>query len=96
MDPKNLMTEIHSKAKSLKKTIVLPDAKDERAIQAARILVDQGLAVPVLIGDTRTIEEGMKKTGTSPDGIQIIDPSRSDRLESFAGKFYELRKAKGL
>ena len=58
MDPKNLMTEIHSKAKSLKKTIVLPDAKDERAIQAARILVDQGLAVPVLIGDARSIEEG--------------------------------------
>ena len=96
MDPKNLMTEIHSKAKSLKKTIVLPDAKDERAIQAARILVDQGLAIPILIGDTRTIEEGLKKTATSPDGIQIVDPSRSDRLESFADAFYELRKAKGL
>jgi phosphate acetyltransferase len=96
MDPKNLMTEIHSKAKSLKKTIVLPDAKDERAIQAARILVDQELATPILIGDTRTIEEGLKKTGISPDGIQIVDPSRSDRLESFAGAFYELRKAKGL
>jgi len=96
MDPKNLMTEIHAKARSLKKTIVLPDAKDERAIQAARILIDQGLAAPILIGDTHAIEEGMKKTGTSPDRMQIIDPSRSDRLEDFAGKFYELRKAKGL
>ncbi len=96
MKPNNLMTDIHTKAKSLKKTIVLPDATDERTIQAARILVDQGLASPVLIGDTGTIEAGIKKTATSADGIQIIDPSRSDHLENFSGIFCELRKSKGL
>ena len=96
MIPQNLMNEIHGKAKTLKKTIVLPDAADERAIQAARILADNGIATPILIGDAKKIEEGMKKTGTSPNGIQVVDPSTFERLEKFANTFYEIRKAKGL
>jgi len=90
------MNGIHSKAKSLKKTVVFPDATDERAIQASRILLDQGLVTPVLIGDRGAIEAAMQKTGTSPAGIQVIDPATSDRLRGFANTFYELRKAKGL
>ncbi len=96
MTPSELMNGIHTKAKSLKKTIVFPDATDERAIQASRILLDQGLVTPVLIGDSGAIEAAMQKTGTSPAGIQVIDPATSDRLSGFANTFYELRKAKGL
>ena len=96
MTPSELMNGIHSKAKSLKKTVVFPDATDERAIQASRILLDQGLVTPVLIGDRGAIEAAMQKTGTSPAGIQVIDPATSDRLRGFANTFYELRKAKGL
>jgi phosphate acetyltransferase len=90
------MNGIHSKAKSLKKTIVFPDATDERAILASRILLDQGLVAPVLIGNSAAIAAAMQKTGTSPAGIQVIDPETSDRLRNFADTFYELRKAKGL
>lgn len=96
MTPSELMNGIHTKAKSLKKTIVFPDATDERAIQASRILLDHGLVTPVLIGDSGAIEAAMQKTGTSPAGIQVIDPATSDRLKSFADTLYELRKAKGL
>lgn len=96
MTPNDLMNGIHAKAKTLKKTIVLPDATDERAIQAARILVDQNLVTPVLIGDTKAIEDGMKKTGTSATGIRIVDPARSEMLSDYSHVFFNLRKAKGL
>lgn len=96
MTPSNLILEIHAKAKSLGKTIVLPDATDERAIQAARILKDQKIANPILVGDAKAIEAGMKKTGTSPDGLTVVDPRTSDRLDHFAGLLAERRKAKGL
>jgi phosphate acetyltransferase len=90
------MNGIHTKAKSLNKTIVFPDATDERVIQASRILSDQGLVTPVLIGESGAITAAMQKTGTSPAGIQVIDPATSNSLRSFAETFYELRKAKGL
>src|SRR5512143_797206 len=51
MIPAELMQSILQKARSLKKTIVLPDATDERAIQAARILQDKGIVTPILVGD---------------------------------------------
>lgn len=96
MIPSDLMTNIAAKAKALKKKIVFPDATDERAIQAARILADRGIATPILVGDERAIRAQASKVGTALDGIHIVDPQRSETLDDFAGKFYELRKAKGL
>ncbi|MBP1653503.1 MAG: phosphate acetyltransferase [Bacteroidetes bacterium] len=96
MASSDLLDSVIAKAKALKRTIVLPDATDERAIQAARILTDRQIVTPVLIGDPAAIQAQAKKTGASLDGIQTINPATSDRLDLFAGIFHELRKAKGL
>jgi phosphate acetyltransferase len=96
MLPSELIASIVDKAKSLKRTVVLPDATDERAIQAARILSDQGIAQPILIGKTGTIEEQAKKSGTALGGIRIIDPELSEKLSDFSHIFFNQRKAKGL
>lgn len=96
MNPKDLISNIIEKAKSLKKTIVFPDATDERAIQAARILADTGTVKPILIGQGAAIEEKAKKAGTSLSGLTVVDPEKSDRLEDFAQIFTTIRKAKGL
>lgn len=96
MTPTELIQGIVEKSKSLKKTIVFPDATDERAIQAARILQDKGIVTPVLIGDRTAIEAQARKCGTSLAGIQTIDPATSERREAFAEIFYTLRKNKGL
>ncbi len=96
MDPSDVMKQISRKARALKKTIVFPDATDERAIQAARILSDKGIVTPVLVGDTLAIEAVAKKVATSLGRIRIVDPGRSEMLSGFAQTFYELRKAKGM
>jgi phosphate acetyltransferase len=96
MRPEELMTSIHAKAKSLKKTIVLPDATDERAIQAARILHDKGIVTLILVGDTEAIEAQAKKAGTVLSGIRVADPKKSEDLPRYVQTLYELRKAKGI
>jgi len=96
MKPADLMNSITAKAKSLNKTVVLPDATDERAIQAARILSDQNIAIPILVGDQQAIEGQAKKVGTSLSGLRVIDPKQSDKLNEFSRVFYDLRKSKGL
>ena len=50
-----IIDEIRAKAKQLKKHIVLPDAMDERAIQAARIILDEQIANISLIGNEEAI-----------------------------------------
>jgi phosphate acetyltransferase len=96
MTPTDFISGIVEKSRGLRKTIVLPDATDERAIQAARILHDQHIVTPILIGKTETIQAQAQKCGTDLNGITMIDPERSDRHREFSGIFLELRKAKGL
>jgi len=96
MTPSELIQGILEKSKTLKKTIVFPDATDERAIQAARILQDKGIVTPVLIGNALAIESQATKSGTRLTGIRVLDPARSDKLDAYAEIFYDLRKAKGL
>lgn len=81
-----------AKAKNAHKTIVLPEGDDERVLDAARILTDQKIAKVILLGDV----EKIKAKGKNLDGIEIIDPNKSDRLEKYAELFYELRKEKGV
>jgi phosphate acetyltransferase len=96
MMPANLLHSIRTKARTLKKTIVLPDAADERAIKAARILADQGIAVPILVGDQRAIEAQAQKADVTLGGIRIVDPQRSEKLSDFSHIFFNLRKEKGI
>lgn len=96
MTSSEFTNSIAEKSRALRRTIVLPDATDERAIQAARILCDQHIVTPLLVGQTGAIEAQAKKAGTSLSGIAIVDPERSDRFQDFARILYTLRKAKGL
>jgi len=96
MNPQNFISEIRAKAKQLKKTIVLPDAVDPRAIKAARILVDEAIATPILIGSEAEINKKAKEENISLTNIRIEEPAKSTSLSNYAQKFYELRRAKGL
>ncbi len=96
MNPQNFITDVRNKAKQLKKTIVLPDAIDPRAMKAARIITDEGIATPVLIGNESAIRAKATEENVSLAGITIIDPEKSELLKSFSEKFFELRKTKGI
>lgn len=91
-----LIQEIKDKAKKMKKTVVLPDATDERTIKAARILTDEGIATPVLIGNQDQIRKIAQTAGLLPDAVRIIDPVTSDRFKDYANIFFDLRKHKGI
>ena len=93
---KNLLDDIKTKAKNLKRHIVLPDATDERAIRAARSCVDEGLATISLIGDENEITTKAKQLDVSLDKIHIVDPAKSEKLSDFAHVYFNLRKAKGI
>lgn len=96
MNPQNFISEIRTKAKQLKKTIVLPDALDPRTIKAARILVDEGIATPILIGAEEEIRAKAASENVSLNTIRIVDPLKSDKLSDFTHIYFNLRKSKGI
>jgi phosphate acetyltransferase len=96
MMPSDLLNTITAKARTLKRTIVLPDATDERAIRAARILADNGIVHPILVGNENEISAKAQQADTALSGIRTLDPVRSEKLSEFSHIYFNLRKSKGM
>lgn len=96
MAQSELLNAIRAGAGKRKRTVVLPDATDERAIRAARILADEGLANPVLVGSEQAIRAAAESAQTGLGKVRIVDPSSSEQLSDFSRLYFNLRKSKGI
>lgn len=84
------------KARKDIKNIVLPEADDVRVLKATEMVLNEGFANIVLIGDTDEIKNLAKENDIKIDGVQIINPLTSTKLRKYSDDLYELRKAKGM
>ncbi|MGL4392324.1 MAG: phosphate acetyltransferase [Fusobacteriaceae bacterium] len=87
---------VKEKASKLNKKIVLPEATDERVVRAAAEVVKNKIATPILIGKKESVEALASKCGVSVAGIEIVEPAKSPKLDSYVAKLVELRAAKGM
>lgn len=92
----SVMNKIWSKARSTSKTIVLPEGSERRNLLAAEKVTREKLANVVLLGNEEEIQSEAKKHNANINGIKIIDPVKSDKLDNYANIFFELRKSKGV
>ena len=90
----NFLERTIERAKADRKRIVLAEGEDIRSIKAASIIVEKDICDVVLLGNAEKIAE--TAGDISLEGVEIIDPAKSDKLEEFANAFYEMRKAKGM
>ncbi len=91
-----LMNKIWEAAKADKRKIVLPEGDEERTVVAAKKIVDEGIALPILVGNRDSILSQAKAQGVDLEGVEIIDPETSPKLDEYIEAFYELRKSKGM
>lgn len=87
---------IKEKAKANRKTIILPEAEDERTLRAADTILKEDFADLVLLGDIDSIKSDIEKYGLDLSKATLIDPKTSDKLDEYVNTLYELRKAKGM
>lgn len=88
------LDRIKERAKTEKKTIVLAEGEELRTVQAADMVLKQGIANVILLGNEEKIKA--HAVGLDISGAKIIDPEKAENLQDFANKFYEMRKAKGM
>ncbi|OGO80381.1 MAG: phosphate acetyltransferase [Clostridiales bacterium GWC2_40_7] len=88
------MDSIYQKARTGKKKIVLAEGTEERTLKAAEIIVTEGLADIVLLGDAK--ETMGKMNIPHHEHLDIIDYKKSNAFRSYVNEFYELRKNKGI
>jgi phosphate acetyltransferase len=92
-----LLESIKTKAKKENKTIVLPEGTEERTLRAADIILNEGIAGIILLGNREEITRLAEKYGLqSIQKASIIDPITYERKAFFAEMLFEIRKNKGL
>lgn len=93
----NFSEKMREKARSMGKSIVLPEGLEERTLNAAKTVLDEGLASKVyLTGKTDKVKAAAEKAGVDISGIDISEPGDPELLSRFADEYYELRKHKGI
>ncbi len=93
----DLLQKIKDSARQKSMRIVLPEGTEERTIQAANQIIEEGLARIILIGNPAIInnyaeENSLKNIGKA----EIIDPINHPKKLHYTEMLYEIRKSKGL
>lgn len=90
----NLLNRMINQAKENKQTIVLPEGKDQRVLDAALELQTKNIVnVVVLVNE---IDDNSEVRKLRNEGIKVIVIEKSDKLDSYSNTLVELRKAKGM
>jgi malate dehydrogenase (oxaloacetate-decarboxylating)(NADP+) len=92
---RGIMRGILTRASNDPKRVAFPEGEELKVIRAARQLVDDGIADPILIGNRATIQRVASAAGVPLDGIEIEDLYETERREEFAQLYWQRRQRKG-
>lgn len=92
-----LMRTITNKAKSAPKRVVFAEADNYKILKAAQIVRDEGIAIPILLGNKTAINTIMLENELELDGVTIIDPLEElEKRSEFAEYLYKKRQRRGI
>ncbi|MDX1326565.1 MAG: NADP-dependent malic enzyme [Arenibacter sp.] len=93
-----VVRQLHDRAKVAPKKIVFAEADHLNVLKAAQIAYDEGMAIPILLGNKKVIEELKKELEFDAD-IEIIDPrcdGTAEKRSRYAQQFFENRQRSGV
>ena len=87
------------RAKQQPKKVVYAEADQLQVLKAAQIAYEEGIAIPVLLGNRKIILELMEEINFNSGGIEIIDPKsefEAKRRTKYANSYWKDRQRKGV
>ena len=93
---RGIMRGLINRASATPKRVVYPEGEEPKIIRAAQIVVDEGIAHPILLGNRAAIERTASQMNVSLDDIEIEDPSSSPRRDAYAHFMWAKRQRKGM
>jgi len=93
---RGVMRALINRAINNPKRVVFPEGEEPKIIRAARICVEDGVAMPTLLGNRKTIEQHARAMNVSLEDIEIDDPATSPKREEYAQFMWQRRQRKGM
>lgn len=93
---KEIMRVLINKAKSNPKRVVFPEGEEDKILRAVAIILDEGIAVPILLGDVEVIRARARELNIDLGDTEIIDPRQSEKTPGYTEELFVRRQRKGV
>jgi malate dehydrogenase (oxaloacetate-decarboxylating)(NADP+) len=93
---RGMMHGLYDRAKRDPKRIVFPEGDQEKIVRAAKILIDEGMAHPILLVKEDVVAPMLEKFHVDRDKLTIVDLYKSADFDRYAHRFHELRQRHGI
>ena len=89
---------IHA-AKADPKRVIYAEGEDERVLRAVQTVVEEGLAIPILVGRPQVVETRLKRFGLSirpGRDFELINPQHDPRYRDYVATYLEVAGRRGI
>ena len=93
---KEIMRVLINKARSNPKRVVFPEGDEDKILRAVAIILDEGIAVPILLGDVEVIRTRARELNIDLGDTEIIDPRQSEKTPGYTEELFARRQRKGV
>ncbi len=93
---REMMRQIILKARQVCPRVVFSEGSHETILRACRILLDEGIARPLLLGSEEEVFRVSDSVGLDLAGVAIVDPLRSPALEGHIDQYFQMRARRGV
>jgi len=91
-----LMRSMIHKAQANPKRVVFPEGSHQKILRACHVLVEEKIAIPVLLGRRNEIERTAAELGVPLDGVTIVETDTAPRRQDYVAELYHLRQRRGV
>ncbi|NOY25174.1 MAG: NADP-dependent malic enzyme, partial [Oligoflexia bacterium] len=85
-----------NRARSSSRRIVFPDGEESKVMRAGRLLVDERICQPILLGRAEKIRAQAARDRVDITGIELVEISDDERFDSYAKSVWQRRQRRGM
>jgi malate dehydrogenase (oxaloacetate-decarboxylating)(NADP+) len=94
-----IMKPLFSAAKASPKRVVYAEGEDERVLRATQIVIDEGIAKPILVGRPAVVERRIESLGLrirAGRDFELVNPEFDPRYREYWTSYHKLTERKGV
>jgi malate dehydrogenase (oxaloacetate-decarboxylating)(NADP+) len=93
------MKPIFARAKAARRSVIYAEGEDERVLRATQVVLEEGIARPILIGRPDVVKERIRRFGLAMvpgRDFELVDPEDDPRYRGYVATYLEVAGRKGV
>jgi malate dehydrogenase (oxaloacetate-decarboxylating)(NADP+) len=91
-----LMQQVIDRARKAPRRVVFPEGEHPKILRAAKILIEEGIAHPILLARRERVLGPLEELRVPLDRLTIVHAEASERFDDYAEYLHELRRRQGV